>query len=65
LVSLGFNRMPMQSKMSYFTFIRCLGTTAHRSSVCAVGSRTGARCSLGSAYPLLPVSVGSASLSEP
>jgi hypothetical protein len=30
-----------------------------------VGSRTGARCSLGSAYLLLPVSVGSASLSEP
>jgi hypothetical protein len=31
----------------------------------SVGSRTGAECSLGSAYPLLPVSSGSASLTEP
>jgi hypothetical protein len=31
----------------------------------SVGSRTGADCPAGSAYPLLPVSSGSASLAEP
>ena len=31
----------------------------------SVGSRTGADCPAGSAYPLLPVSFGSASLAEP
>ena len=61
-VSARLKRDPEESKASqWLAFLN-----NHREVIAAFGRvEDWRRCSVGSAYPLLPVSVGSASLSEP